>query len=371
MKKRGLVIVYDPHNLYQFIWYYCNVGKKIDWDALCLPNDKKGEYMHYFCEATEIFGKVYKGSEGFKSAKAKEKIVIFAKMLVYYVLGQRKRYCRKLINRYVEFDKYDQIVILTCVGLISGACAALSDEKEVVILEDGVADYWKRTKHMQWKHLRSTYHWQGFMLSHMGYCCPGWFLFKPEKNCIKYSSRPDLMDYSLYKEIRQLYESKGTDDKLLSSIVKRTYPQISEIDFGKMEAIFLSIPLCVYVNKTDIYQERLEKYLADKYGNVLVKRHPRDTMKYAFGKSKMIEIDSSIPAEVIMPYLNNMDVYMCESCATVMYARPYNLNCKVIVLDGFYEESLAEGVEAKAPSEEEVRAYVNRFGGTGCSVIKI
>ena len=49
-EKKGLAVIYDPHNLYQFIWYYCNAGRDMVWDALCLPNDKKGEYMHTYCE---------------------------------------------------------------------------------------------------------------------------------------------------------------------------------------------------------------------------------------------------------------------------------------------------------------------------------
>ena len=54
-KMKGLAIIYDPHNLYQFLWYYCNKGKIKEWDALCLPNGYKGEYMHTFVRNREFF----------------------------------------------------------------------------------------------------------------------------------------------------------------------------------------------------------------------------------------------------------------------------------------------------------------------------
>lgn len=370
-KKKGLVIIYDPHNLYQFIWYYCNVGKMLNWDALCLPNDRRGEYMHSYCDATGIFETVYKYDDGFKSAGVSRKIRVFAKMLIYYVLGQRKKYCKKLINQYVSWDAYEQVVILTCVGLVSGACAALSDEKDIIILEDGGSDYLERKKWIGWKNIKSLYHWQGFILSHMGYCCPGWFYFEPEKNCIKYSSRPDRMNQDNYKEIRQLYDSYGTNQDMLEEIVNKTYPQIKDIDFGEIDAVFLSIPLSDHVNEVEKYKRKLENYLSDKYRSILIKRHPRDEMDYVFKNTLLIDVDGTIPAEALMPYLRNMDVYMCESCSTVMYAKAYNLKCIVLILDGYYEESLVEGVAAKAMSEKEVYSYVKDFGGSKCSVVKI
>lgn len=369
--NKGLVIVYDPHNLYQFIWYYCNEGKELEWDALCLPNDKKGEYMHSYCENTGIFKKIYRYDDGFKSADAISKAILFAKMTGYYLIGQRKLFCKKLINQYVNWDDYTRSVVLTSVGLISGACVALSDDKDVVILEDGGADYWERKKWIEFKNIKSLYHWQGFILSHMGYCCPGWFYFKPERNCIKYSSRPDKMRDGIYKEIRQLYSSENTDEVLLKAVVDKTYPQLKDIDFDSISAVFLSIPLSDFVVDVAKYKEKLEKYISGKYQTILLKRHPRDTMNYDFGDTQVIDIDSTIPAEAIMPYIKNMDVYMCEFCSTVMYAEPYNLRCIVIIFDGYYEESFAEGVAAKAPSEDEVYTYVKEFGGSDCSVIKI
>ncbi len=371
-EKKGLAVIYDPHNLYQFIWYYCNAGRDMVWDALCLPNDKKGEYMHTYCEKSELFDKIYKYDDGFKSADLKEKYGIFFKMLVHFIIGKKKAYCRKLIQQYVNWDNYERVVVLTGVGLVSGACIALSGEKDIVIMEDGTADYRNRRKWISWRNMNSFYHWQGFILARMGYCCPAWYYFKPEKSCIKYSTRPDRMNQDLYKEIRQLYSCEGTDTNLLERTITKTYPRIADLSFEKIQAVFLTIPLSDFVIDVEHYRKRIQNYLKGKYDAILLKRHPRDTMEYDFGENTVVyEVDSSIPAEAVMPYLKHMDVYMCEFCSTVMYAKPYGLHCIVLVLDGYYEESLKSSVEVKAPSEEEVKVYVTEFGGTDCEIRKI
>ena len=59
LESKGLILVYDPHNLYQFLWYYCTYGKDMKWDALCLPNEGKGEYMSAYCKRVGIFEQVY------------------------------------------------------------------------------------------------------------------------------------------------------------------------------------------------------------------------------------------------------------------------------------------------------------------------
>ena len=125
MKKRGLAVIYDPHNLYEFIWYYCNKGKSKKWDALCLPNAQKGEYMHTYCEKSEVFETVIRKNTGYEGSSSKEKINMFLSMFGYFVTGRRKSYCKKLINQFVNIDEYDEIVIIADVGIVSGACCAL------------------------------------------------------------------------------------------------------------------------------------------------------------------------------------------------------------------------------------------------------
>ena len=76
-KKKGVVLVYNPHNLHQFLWYYCTYGKEYSWTAISLPNGYKGEYMSSYCEKSGIFEKVIKSSLNFQTMSAKEKLPFF------------------------------------------------------------------------------------------------------------------------------------------------------------------------------------------------------------------------------------------------------------------------------------------------------
>ena len=87
--SKGLAVIYDPHNLYQFVWYYCNHGKQKKWDALSLPNGGRGEYMHSFCEDTGIFEHVYRSDNDFSVMEAKKKCVIVAQMFVNCIFGKQ------------------------------------------------------------------------------------------------------------------------------------------------------------------------------------------------------------------------------------------------------------------------------------------
>ena len=139
--KKGLAIIYDPHNLYQFVWYYCNNdNSRKEWDALCLPNGYKGEYMHSFCEKAGIFSKVYADDKDYQTVSAAKKIGLAFGMIMFFIFGRRRNYCKRLLKEYVSIDDYDEIVIIADVGIVSGACVSLGQEKKVVILEDGIND---------------------------------------------------------------------------------------------------------------------------------------------------------------------------------------------------------------------------------------
>ena len=95
---KGLAIIYDPHNLYQFLWYYCNKGKIKEWDALCLPNGYKGEYMHTFCEESGVFSKIYKYDTDFSNMSGMKKIKVILSMFGHFIIGKHKEFCKKLMN---------------------------------------------------------------------------------------------------------------------------------------------------------------------------------------------------------------------------------------------------------------------------------
>ena len=168
-KRKGIALIYDPHNLYQFLWYYCTYGDEYEWTALCLPNGAKGEYMSVYCEKSGIFDEIIRDKDGaFLTMSLRQRLVVFGQMFWYAIRGMQKKYCKRLVGKYINDEEYDIAVVLTDVGIVSGAFIALSDEKRVVILEDGMGDYFERSNRSLLKNLFNPYDWQGFLLAKMG-----------------------------------------------------------------------------------------------------------------------------------------------------------------------------------------------------------
>lgn len=371
-QKKGLAIIYDPHNLYQFIWYYCNEGKDGEWDALCLPNGYKGEYMHSYCENAGVFKHIYKDDTNYSILPVSKKITEFLGMFAYFAIGRRHACCRKIINRFVNEKEYDEIVIIADVGLVSGACCSLGKEKEIIILEDGIGDYSTRKKWIPRGRLLSPYNWEGWMLSKMGYCSPGWYELKPDKNCIKYSSHPEKMKYRNYKEIRRLYEENGTDLELLRQIEKKLYPDIGKYSLEDVDAIILTRPLKDYVDDDEKYVKRLEEYINDHYKSVLVKRHPRDNTSYQFDSNvQSIEINNEIPAEVLLPYFKGKEVVVVSTSAVMLYTDVYGIHCKVAFFKGMHEENDQSNASYQFPTYDETDRFCKTYLNDRYEIIQL
>lgn len=370
-KLKGLAVIYDPHNLYQFIWYYCNKGKQKEWDALCLPNGYKGEYMHTFCENSDIFTNTYKYDTDFSNMSNLKKIRIVISMFGHFIIGQRKLFCKKLINSYVRLDDYDEIVVIADVGVVSGACVALGGEKEVVILEDGINDYGNRPRWISRNKMKSAYNWQGFFMALMGYCSPGWFRLNTDKECIKYASQPEKMLYRNYREIRPLYENEGTDVVLFDKIIKKIYPALGNIDFGNAEAILFTRSIKDFVDDDEKYKKRIEKYINDHYTNILLKKHPREQAIYRFkGGIKCAEIENSVPAEALLPYLKGKDIILITTSAIMLYMKAHQLQCKIILLENLYEESISSNANYRPLNKKETIEYCEAFA-EGCYTVTV
>lgn len=356
-------MVYDPHNLYQFIWYYCSdENREKKWDALCLPNGYKGEYMHTYCERADIFDNVYRGSIDFSILPIAQKLKTISKMLFYYLIGKKEVLCKKMLSEYVDIESYDEIIVIADVGLLSGACVALGKEKKVVILEDGSSDYGPRPTKLEVKKWTSFYSWQGFILSKMGYCSPGWFRLKSDEYCIKYCSHPEKMLYKNYKEMRLLYDYSRTNTELFDIIIRKIYPEIESIDLAKVEAIVMTRPLEDFVVNCAKYRKRFEDYIANNYKNVLIKKHPREKVQYSFGEKVLVEeIDNSVPAEVLLPYFEGKDIIIISTSTIIMYLKANRLNCTIIDFDGLHEESVGSNTSFNYPSNRDIIDFCNQF----------
>ena len=308
--KKGLLIVYNAHNLLEFIWYYCTTpsARELEWDALCLPGGTKGEYMSPYCEKSGIFSKIIRDDKAYSDSSLSKQIGLFAKMAWYFATGRRNSLCKKILGEYVDTDEYGTAVVLSDFGIVSGA--ALRVFRECVILEDGAADYEQRKNSNIFKFFFKSFSWKGFILANMGYANTAYFYpLGSTKKCVKYSSHPDRMPYKKYKEIRTLFDFSNTDKELQRTILERVYPGIGGTDLSSADTVLFTNSMSDFTKSPDGYVERIEKYFSDHSENLIIKKHPRDNTDYRFGGSvKVTEIDRTVPAEVILPYISGKKV---------------------------------------------------------------
>lgn len=343
-KKIGLAVIYDPHNVYQFLWYYCTYGKDIEWYALCLPNSNKGEYLSVTCEKLGIFNKVYRDTKPFDAMPLMDRLFLFIKMFFYAVFGQQKRFCKKLIASYIDKLNFDTAVVLTDVGFISGLFLTLGKEKQVVILEDGMGDYMERKYSNIFSHFHNFFDVQGFFLSLLGYSNIGHcFPLRTTKYCEKYCSHPDKMKYKNYKELKTLFETENTDNELFRKLLNIIYPNLSSIFNQKYDAILFTTPLTDYVHNDGKYVNKIVTYINNNFNSVLLKKHPRDSVNYHFNENiQSVEIDQTIPAEVLLPYLDGIKLFFCEHSSTNLYLLSFHYSPQYFYFTDLKNDNLKE-----------------------------
>jgi hypothetical protein len=330
-KKIGLSVIYNSHNLYQFIWYYYTYGRDLEWYALCLPG-MDINYLKKLCEKCGIFEKIYFQPILFDSLSLKKKIFLFLKMFLYFVIGKRKSFCKKFISNYICGLNFNTAVVLTDYGFVAGLFLSLGDEKEIIILEDGMGDYIDRKYSNIFRMANNFFVFQGFFLSLMGYANTGYYFpLGATSKCIKFCSWPEKMIYRKYKKILQLFDFTLTDKERFKDTLHCLFPDLRDCFQGNYDAIIFSSPLHSYVSDATKYKSLIEKFIGANYKSILIKKHPRDTIDYNFDNSvKVREIDRRIPAEILLPFLHGIEIIFCDFSSTVLSLKAYNYNPKFI-----------------------------------------
>lgn len=363
MESKGLILVYDPHNLYQFLWYYCTYGKDMKWDALCLPNEGKGEYMSAYCKRVGIFEQVYSDETEYVHMPLSKKIGIFMKMFGHAITGRRVSYCKKLLNQYVNIDEYKKIVVMTDVGFVSGACLALGAEKSVVVLEDGVGDYVERTNRNLVRNITNLYDWQGYLMAKLGYSNVGHhYPLKTTKYCEKFCSHPEYMIYRDYASLHQLFDYTNTDKELLDALIEKVYPEIATVDFEKLEAVLFTATIKSFTSEEKKYVEKIQEYMNCRYKNILVKKHPRDTIEYEFAPDMEIQnVAASVPAEALLHYIRGKALVFASFSATLFYLDSVENDIKILYMKGLHKECVEQNTYLMYDTLETVQNHLKQI----------
>lgn len=373
--KKGLAVIYDPHNVYQFLWYYCTYGKDIEWRALCLPNSYKGEYLSEPCRKLGIFKKIYRDTHQFDSMPVIKRLFLFMKMVLYALIGQQKLFSKHFIKKFIGEYDFDIAVVLTDVGFVSGLFLTLAPEKEIVILEDGMGDYEARKYGNILKRYKNLFELQGFCLSVLGYSNVGhYYPLRTTKNCIKYCSHPDKMLYKNYKEMKVLFDMEKTDVSAFKKYLEIIYPNLNEYFEKRAEVILLTTPINDYISDEKPYVTRIQEYINNNYKGktVLIKKHPRDIINYSFSKDVTVkEITNSIPAEVLLPYIEDMEILFCDHSSTNLYLTTYGYKPKFLYFVGLTKDNIEEQAMCRYRAKNEFIDKLSFFGLGDSRIIEL
>ncbi len=372
-KKKGVVLVYNPHNLHQFLWYYCTYGKEYSWTAISLPNGYKGEYMSSYCEKSGIFEKVIKSSLNFQTMSAKEKLPFFIKMCLYAITGKQRKYYKKFIEQFIPYDDYDIAVVLTDIGIVSGMFIGAGYEKKTVIMEDGTGDYAARPDYYILKRLGNFHDWQGFLTAKMGYSNPAhYYKLKTTRYCEKFSSNPEKMQYRDYKSINRLFDMSDTDEVLFQDINKKIYEEIVSCDFEKAEAVVFTNRFQDFTRDAEIYIEKFQDYINRNYKSIIIKRHPRDETNYVFHSDVTVqEIDNSVPAEVILPYIKEKKIVFMFTSSIMLYMNSYHYTSTFLYFEGLYEKSREADFPLKYITRQAMEKNIKEFHVENSTIIDL
>ena len=372
-KKKGLAVIYGSHNLYQFIWYYSTYGRNIEWYALCLP-EREMVSLKELCEKSGIFKEIIYKQEYFGFLPMGKKIIIFLKMFFSFFVGKKNRYCKKFISQYITDLDFDIAVVLSDYGLISGMLISLGKEKDIVILEDGIGDYLVRKYSNIFKFSFNLWDFQGFILSLLGYSNTGChFPLRTTKDCVKFCSHPEKLSYKKYKKIKPLLFFDDANKKIFSNILSKIYPKLDNFFITDATTILMTVPLTDYSDTPEDYYKRAENFFNNiDCKSLIIKKHPRDMHKYCFSnKIKIIEIDQTIPAEVLLHHFINKKVYFMYFSSTLLYAQNFNFDALFFYFKGLKGEKKTKGRDSKYPSKESFVERLSFWNYGKCNLIEI
>lgn len=311
--KKALVCIHTAKSFCDFLWYYVTYGEEYDWDVVVDTTLSYEEQEQYY-KSKGLFKNIY----GYRYNIWDKKYSLFARYIINYITFGRKRFARKIINEIVDIDSYERIVLIGNCQPLEGAIMCLADEKNVVMLEDGVLDYIERTD----KFIKLDKKWVNnvafYLLAKMGYISPcGHYKVKNTRNCDKFCTFPERLDKTEFRSLNKLKELNESNRAKYEEYIKKIF----ELDIDTLnkpnKIVLFTAPLAGFAVDVSDEIKRTVEYIKEKYpdSNIFIKRHPKDLSYYDFGDSvNVIEINKSIPGEIVLDNFSfDNEIYMFPS----------------------------------------------------------
>ncbi len=314
--KKGVVIINSPKVLMDFLCFYCESGYQYSWTVIC-DIDKR---MNEACHRSGIFDQLYNFEHDYRKIGLKAQAALFLRMFLRAVIGNQKHICKEIIAQSVpvSIDEFDVVVMRHDFILTEGAFLQITDEVNVVILEDGRMDYIERKWGNIWKSKFSFYQIQGFILAFLGYANTAYqYPLRTTKNADKYASYPEELIYRKYKSIHKLDFKNEVYKDRLNGLINKTFliPEDESLFQGDV-LIFTAHFELFTEDETEVFDKTIS-YINKTYKGkkIILKKHPLDKNEYVFDSSiEASEIDKQIPGELLAAKIEVKEcIYMFPS----------------------------------------------------------
>ena len=337
--KKVLIFITGPYQLLQALWYYSYCPDS-EFTAIVktadMPEDNRIKLLQQ-CEKSGIFQEVREYTGVSLDSGMVQKIKMMLQMMAYYCAGRRNRYTRNLIINEIGDISYDQVVVDSELSILGGAFIDHSDEKETIIMQEGLSDLLARSKKLQ--RGKSI----GFILATLGYCNPGMTYILPKvKYCIKMTSMQELLQYKGFAGFIPLF-SQVRDD-VFQKVVRNTF-ELDDWEILQRGEVFLfTNPLEKIGGDNETYEE-VHQWIKEFFGSkkIVIKKHPRDMYSYDWKDLDIEMLEAGIPAEVLISQIScekEMLFMFISTCIVDLFKR--KTNYKIFHFRSIRRESYAD-----------------------------
>lgn len=328
--KKGLAYIGGPKQLLNFIWYYLAYGKEFEWDLVCQPMSKDMG-LKESCLNTGIFNEIYM-PEPYITRGLLDSVIQTMKMIFFWLVGKNKKYARSEIGKFVDIDKYDKLCLSTVRGVTCGMMALCFDG-EIDLMEDGYGDNTDANIKFEFNRITEHHYLVSFLFAKMGYCNPsGMFPVDSTKKCKRFTSYMQSISKELYKSVHEMNDMTIINKYHYNDMVEKTF----RFNPSELENVGILLFTTNLNDFTEEYNSIIKKICEcfENSGEIIgIKRHPRDNKDYQIKNAVMIDRD--IPAEMLIEYFNDREMYFMFPSATIEAI--HDRNIKIFKYCSLYE----------------------------------
>lgn len=306
--RKVVALITGPYQLLQVLWYY-SVHPDCKYIAIVktagLDVNVKQSLIQY-CKNSQIFEEVIETKTTDIESSVSKKLSLGMKMIGYYVAGKREVFTGKIITQEIGNINYDTAIVDSEFSILGGAFIDHSDEKEIVIMQEGLFDIEQRRKLPKY----SIKDFFGYALAKMGYCnIMQSYTIKKTRNCEKLMSHPQLAVYKNFNRITKIFAEVNEDSFLFNALTQKTFHFMDWQKLQNTDVILFTNTLEIFTNNLGYYEtihSWLNHHFKDK--KIIIKKHPKDRYLYNWTDLNITFIEGSLPAEILISQLKNQEI---------------------------------------------------------------